>query len=441
MEKGSLRLALIGRVLVSPWIAVLALVVAFGLGLWAPDVALTLKPAGQVYLALLQMCAMPLVVCGVVASIGRILIEGHSRETLLRLGSVVGVGLFATATLAVAIGLIGQPGLGLGEEANRTLGRLLAASDLSRAGPGASHQSSIGDFVAGLVPTNIFHSLSAGQQVPVLFFAILLGAALGVTASLKARGVLDTFEAAFDALLRMIAWFIYLLPFGLVALLAPQVAEAGVGVFLAMLKLIVFVNVAVVISLLIGNAVIARRVGLPYFKVLGILGESLLVAFATKSSFAAIPSALRAMQSGLRMDKHTTDLVVPLSVSLNPLGNVHYYTISAIFIAQLYGLELTATSAVLFVLGGVLAALAGSALPGAAAVGVISILMEPLGLPVGSAVVLIMAIDPFIDPATTVLNVHASCVASSVVAPSGGDAAAGPTAADSGRPAVAAGAS
>lgn len=275
----------------------------------------------------------------------------------------------------------------------------------------------------------------------MLFFAILLGAALGLTASLKARGVLDTFEAAFDALLRMIAWFIYLLPFGLVALLAPQVAEAGAGVFLGMLKLIVFVNIAVVISLLIGNAVIARRVGLPYFKVLGILGESLLVAFATKSSFAAIPSALRAMQSGLRMDKHTTDLVVPLSVSLNPLGNVHYYTISAIFIAQLYGLELTATSAVLFVLGGVLAALAGSALPGAAAVGVISILMEPLGLPVGSAVVLIMAIDPFIDPATTVLNVHASCVASSVVAPSGGDAAAGTAAADSGRPAAAAGTS
>ena len=67
--------------------------------------------------------------------------------------------------------------------------------------------------------------------------------------------------------------------------------------------------------------------------------------------------------------------------------------------------------------------------------------LRAVGLPVGSAVVLIMAIAPFIDPATTVLNVHASCVASSVVAPSGGDAAAGPTAADSGRPAVAAGAS
>lgn len=441
MEKGSPRLALIGRVLVSPWTAVAALVVAFAIGLWAPQAALALKPAGQVYLALLQMCAMPLVVCGVVASIGRILMEGHSRETLVRLGSVIGMGLFLTAILAVAVGLIGQPGLGLGEEANRTLGRLLSASDLSREVTGPTRQSSIGGFVAGLVPTNIFHSLSAGQQVPVLFFAILLGAALGLTASLKARGVLDTFEAAFDALLRMIAWFIYLLPFGLIALLAPQVAEAGVGVFLAMMKLILFVNLAVVISLLIGNAIIARRVGLPYFKVLGILGECLLVAFATKSSFAAIPSALRAMQGGLRMDKHTTDLVVPLSVSLNPLGNVHYYTISAIFIAQLYGLELTATSAVLFVLGGVLAALAGSALPGAAAVGVISILMEPLGLPVGSAVVLIMAIDPFIDPATTVLNVHASCVASSLVAPNGGDAAEGLTSADAGRPEGAAGVS
>lgn len=441
MEKRSHRLALIVPVLVSPWTAVAALLVAFAIGLWAPPAALALKPAGQVYLALLQMCAMPLVVCGVVASIGRILIEGQSRETLLRLGSVIGMGLLLTAVLAVAVGLIGQPGQGLGEEANRTLGRLLSASDLSREATGPTRQSSIGSFVAGLVPTNIFHSLSAGQQVPVLFFAILLGAALGLTASLKARGVLDTFEAAFDALLRMIAWFIYLLPFGLIALLAPQVAEAGVGIFFAMMKLILFVNLAVVISLLIGNAIIARRVGLSYFKVLGILGECLLVAFATKSSFAAIPSALRAMQGGLRMDKHTTDLVVPLSVSLNPLGNVHYYTISAIFIAQLYGLELTATSAVLFVLGGMLAALAGSALPGAAAVGVISILMEPLGLPVGSAVVLIMAIDPFIDPATTVLNVHASCVASSLVSPRCGAAAVGLASADAGRPEGAAGVS
>jgi proton glutamate symport protein len=118
----------------------------------------------------------------------------------------------------------------------------------------------------------------------------------------------------------------------------------------------------------------------------------------------------------LGMSKNTTDLVIPLSVSLNPIGNVHYYTLSAIFIAQLYGVSFPASSLVILLVGGVLAAVAGSAIPSAAAIGVISIVLEPLGLPVGAAVILIMAIDPFLDPATTALNVHGSCVAASLVA-------------------------
>jgi proton glutamate symport protein len=227
---------------------------------------------------------------------------------------------------------------------------------------------------------------------------------------------LDLFEATFDAMLKLIEWLLYALPLGLFTLLAPQVAEAGVGVFIAMLKLIVLVNVAVLATLLIGNFIIARRTNTPYFRVLSALGESLLIAFATKSSFAAIPSTLQALQTRLHMDKHTTDLVIPLSISLNPIGNVHYYTLGAIFIAQLYNVPLTATSLVILLMGGMMAAVAGSALPSAAAIGVFAIILEPLGLPVGSAVILIMAIDSFIDPATTVLNIHGSCVAASLVA-------------------------
>ena len=197
--------------------------------------------------------------------------------------------------------------------------------------------------------------------------------------------------------------------------LAPQIAEVGFGVLLAMLKLILLVNAAALLSLLGGNLIIARRTGQPYFTVLRQLVDSLLIAFATKSSFAAIPSAMSGMQR-LGMTKSVTELVIPLSVSLNPLGNVHYYTLSAIFIAQLYGVSFPASSLIILLVGGVLAAVAGSALPSAAAIGVISILLEPLGLPVGAAVILIMAIDPFIDPITTTLNVHGSCVAASLVA-------------------------
>lgn len=405
----------LGRILLSPWAIAAAILLAVAIGLKLPGLALALKPAGDTYLALLQMCATPLVICGVVSSIGRILLDGGSKRYLGRLVVVILAGLFATGVVAIVLGVLVRPGSGLSTEANRTLGHLLANSEMEGVAH-TPHQMSFVDFLTGAVPRNVFQALSDGHPLPILFFSILLGIALGFTFSERASRTLELFEATFDAMLKLIGWLLYALPLGLLALLATQVAEAGLGVFVAMLKLIVLVNVAIVITLLIGNIIIARRTGEPYFRVLSALSESLLIAFATKSSFAAIPATLQALQTRLGMRKHTTDLVIPLSISLNPIGNVHYYTLGAIFIAQLYNVPMTFSALVILLLGGVLASVAASALPGAAAIGVFAILLEPLGLPLESAVVLIMAIDPFIDPATTVLNVHGSCTAASLVA-------------------------
>lgn len=339
MEKRSAVITRFGQLILSPWATAVALVLAVGLGLWLPRGALALKPVGGVYLALLQMCSLPLVICGVVSSIGRILRDGESKHYLGRLVLVVVGGLFITAALAVVLGLAVRPGSGLSTEASQTLGRLLSESEVQGSAGTMEHKAvSFVDFLSSAVPRNIFYALSQGSQLPILFFSLVLGVALGFTTSLKSQQTIESFEATFDALLKLIEWLLYLLPIGLISLLAPQIAEAGFGVLVAMLKLIVLVNVAALISLLAGNLIIARRTGQPYFTVLRQLIDCLLIAFATKSSFAAIPSALSAMQR-LGMSKNTTDLVIPLSVSLNPIGNVHYYTLSAIFIAQLYGVS------------------------------------------------------------------------------------------------------
>lgn len=414
MEKRTSVVLYIGRALLSPWATAAAIALAVGFGLWLPQLCAALKPLGELYLALLQMCSLPLVICGVVASIGRILRDGQSQRYLGRLVSVVVGGLFLTAVLAVLLGFAFQPGSGLSAETTQTLGRLLSASEIKAGGVTPLREVSFVEFLSSAVPRNIFAALSQGSQLPILCFSIVLGIALGVTGTTGPRSALESFEATFDALLKVIEWLLYCLPFGLVSLLASQIAEAGFGIFVAMIKLIAVLNLAVLVSLVAGNFVIARATGRSFFEVLRQLMDCLLIAFATKSSFAAIPSALSAMQR-LGLSRRTTDLVIPLSVSLNPIGNVHYYTLGAIFIAQLYGVSIPASALATFLVGGVLAAVAGSALPSAAAIGVISILLEPLGLPVGAAAILIVAIDPFLDPATTVLNVHGSCVAASVV--------------------------
>ncbi|MEI8089746.1 MAG: dicarboxylate/amino acid:cation symporter [Opitutaceae bacterium] len=414
MEKRPTVIHRLGRILLSPWSTAAAITLGVALGLWLPTVSIKLKPIGEIYLSLLQMCSLPLVICGVVSSIGRMLSDQNSKRYILRLVCVIIGGLFLTAALALVLGLYFQPGSGLSSDASKTLGRLLSNSELSNSVNISKQNISVLDLIINSIPKNIFTALSSGSQMPILVFSIFLGISLGVLGSIKSEQALHSFEATFDALLKLIDWMLYALPIGLLALLAPQIAEAGIGIFSAMIKLILLINLAVLISLIAGTFVIAQRSGKNYFVVLKELLECLIVAFATKSSFAAIPSAIRGVHR-LGMDKQTTDLVVPLCANLNPVGNVHYYMLSAIFIAQLYGVSISFSALPILILCGIMAAIAGSALPTAAAVGVIAMLLEPLGLPVGSSIILILAIDPFIDPAVTALNIHGSCMTASVV--------------------------
>ena len=310
MEKRYSVTERVSRAILSPWATGAAIGLAVCFGLWLPKLSLGIKPLGEIYLALLQMCSLPLVICGVVASIGRVLRDGQSQRYLGRLVIVVVGGLFITAALAMALGLIVRPGSGLSTEASQTLGRLLSATEI-QGGTGAPlKEVSFVDFLTSAVPKNIFLALSLGSQLPILFFSIVLGISLGVTGASRSTSALESFEATFDALLKLIEWLLYALPLGLLSLLSAQIAEAGLGIFVAMLKLILLINAAVLISLVAGNFIIARKTGRPYFTVLRQLLESLLIAFATKSSFASIPSALSAMQK-LGMNRGTTDLVIP----------------------------------------------------------------------------------------------------------------------------------
>jgi Na+/H+-dicarboxylate symporter len=241
MEKRPTVIHRLGRILLSPWSTAAAITLGVALGLWLPTVSIKLKPIGEIYLSLLQMCSLPLVICGVVSSIGRMLSDQNSKRYILRLVCVIIGGLFLTAALALVLGLYFQPGSGLSSDASKTLGRLLSTSELSNSVNISKQNISVLDLIINSIPKNIFTALSSGSQMPILVFSIFLGISLGVLGSIKSEQALHSFEATFDALLKLIDWMLYALPIGLLALLAPQIAEAGVGIFSAMIKLILLI--------------------------------------------------------------------------------------------------------------------------------------------------------------------------------------------------------
>ncbi len=388
------------------------------LGRSHPNLAAAVTPFGNIFLAMLQMVALPIILCAVISGVGSLLISRLAGQTLRRFALLLIGGPLLVAALGLICGLIAQPGSRLPPEAEITFGRLIAAAPASSLSPGdaAAELNSFWLLARQLVTDNIFLSLTVGNSLQVLFFSILLGIALGLERHQKNELALATIEAIFDSLLKIINWLVYLLPMGLFALLAAQSADLDPSGFSVMIRLILVYAVACLLLMVACNFIIVRRTGVGFWVALNALREALFIAAGSSNSFAALPSALRGLQDHLRVDRRISDLVTPLALNLLPLATILYFVICALFIAQISGIELSAGEYFVLYFGSIFAGLAAASLPSAAGVAVIAMVLEPLGLPVGVAIVLLIAIDPILDPINSAVDVHVACAASALVA-------------------------
>jgi Na+/H+-dicarboxylate symporter len=203
----------------------------------------------------------------------------------------------------------------------------------------------------------------------------------------------------------------HLLPFGLLCLFAGQVAHVGMDIVWATAKLIQYIYISCIATMIVYSLIIWWKLKhrLSYLDTLAGLRQPLVVALGTASSFATIPSALGALKDNLKVDENVSDLVIPLGMTINPPASVLQFAISSIFIAQIYGTELGLDQLAMIFVGAILAGLASSSAPSMVALSMIAMILDPLGLPSSVAIILLIAIDPVVDPIVTVLNVHANC--------------------------------
>lgn len=204
---------------------------------------------------------------------------------------------------------------------------------------------------------------------------------------------------------------------GLFALMADHTAHGGLEMFLMLGRLIAtFYGVAI---LLIGGMtlVVAARTGLRPMTVLARVREPLFTAFGTASSVATLPAAMRVVENSLGLGRQTAQMVLPLGVSLYPMGNVLHVVISSLFVLQLYGLPMGLEAGAVVIVGGILVACAMTGAPGVASMALLAMLLSPFGVPVEVAIVLLIALEPVLDPVLTVLNVYGNITAAAVMKP------------------------
>ncbi len=428
-----------------------AVVAGVAIGTYSKSTGTFLGPFGSLYLSLLLMCVIPIIGAAVVSSLGRLVANHKLGKNLVIIVLVFWVGMLMAAAIGTSVGWV--TGVGNDLRSSPVLGELLlemestsgegivgdgsgaarderyvelfegTRSDPAPATPGTDtlaeeDQPRLLTYLDNLIPRNLIEAYLNDNYLAVLFFSILLGVAMGFVPAQTRDMALGVVEALFDSLLRIISWIIYLLPLGLLCIVAGQVAGGGLE-FVSVFRKVILVALATTLTTMVLFALTIWRVRkVAPLQVIKALREPLLVAFATSSSFASIPAAMVALKEGLGLRRENVNLFLPLGMTMNPIGSALFFSLSAIFVVQLHaapGDGLSLANFLLLILGSVLAGLAAMGLPGVSALWMLGLVLEPIGVPPEVGIVALLAVSPIIDPLFTMVNVFGNCTATTIL--------------------------
>ncbi|MHB8916480.1 MAG: dicarboxylate/amino acid:cation symporter [Desulfocucumaceae bacterium] len=404
----------------NPWVIILGMAAGIMTGMFNRNLALKLAPLGDAYLSFLSMCVIPIMATAVITSFGRLFRAREVSFFLRRIIAVFLLGLLITSFIGMFAAVTGKPGQ-LEHQSLDKLGKVLIQYERDNPGNDTGEKQSFGfyQFLKMIIPANIFNALYEGKNLQILFFSIVLGLSLGILPSEKADQLLDFTEVVFKAFEKAIVLAMYVLPLGLFCMLAGQIAQAGIDILKAMTKFVVIIHITGLVLVLLGSAVISAAAKKSFIQTFRDLREPLIIAFGTRNSYATMPSVFDTLRDNFNLNQNLINLVVPLSIVICRYSMVVVFTIGAVFMAQLYSMPLGIEQYMFIFLISVLAAVAGAGAPSVVALSMIAIVLTPLGLPSGAAIVLLLAVNAIIDPILTIINIHLTCAAAVLIAREG----------------------
>lgn len=403
-------------ILKKPWFVFLSMAVGVGIGLASKDLAMQLAPIGELYLSFLKMCVLPIMIAAVVSSFGGLISSNMSGPYLKRIVIVLFLGMLLTGVLGILIAQIGKPGEGISRDASSTLGQILMEEESTSTTATVNTSPEQASFIEMVIPTNIFQALIEEQNLKILFFSIVFGICVGLVSSEASKNVIAASDAVFKAFEKAISFTMYALPIGLLCMLADQIARTGMEAVLAMSKFILFIHLACLVLILLCSIIISRITGVSIWKSITHFNESLLIAFGTRNSYAALPSIFKSLQKEFTLNEQAVHLIVPIHIVIGRYSMMLIFTIGTIFIAQLYGMEMGISELFMVLVGSLLAALASAGAPAIAAMSMMSMVLGLFALPMDASIILILTVLAIIDPILTVLNVYVTATSTVIIA-------------------------
>lgn len=359
------------------------------------------KVLGTGFTSAIKMMVVPLVfvslVCGA-SSMGDV-------KQLGRIGSKTMAFYLSTTAVAIIIALflgsVLKPGAGLDMSAVVTGEVAIGES------------KSLVDIILGIIPSNPIASFANGDMLQIIFFALLTGVAMSMVGE-KAEPVRKVFESANDICMKMVGIIMMAAPIGVFALVAETFSTVGKDAILVLIKYlaVVLLGLAIHVTVVYGGLfkVFTRQKIKPFLKK---FTKVAAITFSTSSSNASVPASMEILED-LGVGKTTRSFTIPMGATINMDGTAIMQGVAALFIAQIYGINLEMNQMMTIVLTATLASIGTAGVPGVGMI-MLSMVLTSVNLPL-EGIGLIMGVERIVDMFRTTVNVMGDNVCTLIVA-------------------------
>ena len=382
------------------WVKILiGLFVGVLFGLILRENAKIFQIFGDIFIRLLTMLVILIIFSSIVVGICHI----ESPKKLGRIGFRT-IGFYVISTvIAISIGLILayliKPGLGL---------------EKIRIDMKPSHALTLKDLLMSLIPSNPFKAFADGNVLQVIVFSILFGVAI-LFAKEKGKPILHLLESIASVMHKLTHFVMMLAPYGVFALMAATIGKIGISALIPLFKFLLCNYIACLIQLLVVFPLALKylakvKIG-PFFKG---MKDAIVVAFTTSSSTATLPVSLECTQKHLGISEDVSGFVLSLGSTINMNGGAIGQSISAVFIAQAYGIPIGPMQIIVLILVSLFSAIGAPGVPGTGLV-MLSLVLNVMGLPL-EGISLVIGVDRLREMMSSVVNVLGDAVAAVFVA-------------------------
>lgn len=359
---------------------------------------------GEIFISSLMMLVVPLVFVSLVLGTSAL----SDPAKLGRLGGkAIGLYLFTTAvaiTIAIAAALIVRPGDGM--------------SLTSDASFDAAEAPSFGQVLIDMVPRNPINAMAEGNMLQIIVFALLFGIALTLVGKPgeRLKGFFEDFNVV---IMKLVMLLMAVAPYGVFALMARLFADMGFATIGNLLKyfLLVF-GVLIIHGLVTYPAMLKVLTGLNPLIFMRKMRNAQLFGFSTASSNATIPVTMETATGKLGVNNAVSSFTVPLGATINMDGTAIMQGVATVFIAQVYGVDLTLVDYLMVIATATLASVGTAGVPGVGLI-MLAMVLQQVGLPV-EGIALIIGVDRLLDMTRTAVNITGDCMVTTVIGKSEG---------------------